>query len=62
VALSTVLLFACFAVLHFYPLAGSTWDKIKEKPRSFIATKNSASWKRTATSWLNNFTQHVKYC
>jgi len=32
VALSTLLLFACFAVLHFYPLAGSTWDKITEKP------------------------------
>jgi Na+/melibiose symporter-like transporter len=30
VALPAVLLFACFALLHFYPLAGPTWDKIKE--------------------------------
>ena len=30
VALPAILLFACFALLHFYPLAGSTWDKIKD--------------------------------
>jgi GPH family glycoside/pentoside/hexuronide:cation symporter len=30
VALPAILLFACFALLHFYPLAGPTWDKIKE--------------------------------
>ena len=30
VALPALLLFACFALLHFYPLAGSTWDKIKD--------------------------------
>ena len=30
VALPAILLFACFALLHFYPLAGPMWDKIKE--------------------------------
>ena len=26
-----ILLFACFALLHFYPLAGEAWEQIKHK-------------------------------
>ncbi len=29
VAVPAMLLYACFALLHFYPLAGEAWDKIK---------------------------------
>jgi GPH family glycoside/pentoside/hexuronide:cation symporter len=29
VAMPAILLYACFALLHFYPLAGEAWDKIK---------------------------------
>ena len=31
VAVPAILLFACFALLHFYPLAGDAWDKIKHR-------------------------------
>ena len=29
VAVPAILLHACCALLHFYPLAGAAWDKIK---------------------------------
>jgi len=31
VAVPAILLYACFALLHFYPLAGDAWEQIKHK-------------------------------
>ena len=31
VAVPAILLLACFALLHFYPLAGEAWEQIKQK-------------------------------